>query len=89
MGLGDGFFHQVKSSISAAAVASHWLAARFIKVLEYPIYWLDLTPTDYFTSPNVKKELADITLTKETFKKEWGGGMKSLMAANAIEAFFQ
>jgi hypothetical protein len=37
----------------------------------------------------VKKELADLTLTKETFKKELGGGMQTLTAANAAGAFYQ
>jgi len=88
-GAGEVFFYQMKSSISSAAVATHWLAPRYIQVLKHSFYWLDLTTIDYFLSPNVKKELADLTLTKETFKKEWGGGTKTLSAADAAEAFLQ
>jgi hypothetical protein len=37
----------------------------------------------------VKKELAGLTLTRETFKKEWEGAVRTLMVANFAEAFQQ
>jgi hypothetical protein len=35
----------------------------------------------------VKRELAGLTLTKETFKKEWEGAAKTLKAADFATAF--
>jgi hypothetical protein len=35
----------------------------------------------------VKRELAGLTLIKETFKKEWKGATRTLKAANFAMAF--
>jgi hypothetical protein len=35
----------------------------------------------------VKRELAGLTLTQETFKKEWEGAVRSIAAADFAEAF--
>jgi hypothetical protein len=35
----------------------------------------------------VKRELAGLTLTKETFKKEWKGAAKTLKVADFATAF--
>jgi hypothetical protein len=35
----------------------------------------------------VKRELAGLTLTKDTFKKEWEGAAKTLKATNFTAAF--
>jgi hypothetical protein len=37
----------------------------------------------------VKTELNDLTLTQETSKKEWEGGVRNLMAAYIAKAFCQ
>jgi hypothetical protein len=46
-----------------------------------------LAPADFFLFPKVKRELAGLTLTKETFKKEWEGVTKTLRAADFATAF--
>jgi hypothetical protein len=48
-----------------------------------------LAPTDFFLFPKVKKELVGLTLTRETFKKEWEGAIRTLTAADFAEAFQQ
>jgi hypothetical protein len=58
-----------------------WMAARQFKVIEHLPYSPDLAPADFFLFPKVKRELAGLTLTKETFKKEWEGAAKTLKAA--------
>jgi hypothetical protein len=49
---------------------------------EHLPYSPDLAPADFFLFPKVKKELAGLTLTKETFKKEWEGATITLKAAD-------
>jgi hypothetical protein len=66
---------------------TNWLAARDIKLIEHPPYLLDLAPADYFLFPRVKRELAGLTLTQNTFKKEWEGAIRSITAADFAEAF--
>ncbi len=56
------------------------MAARQFKVIEHPPYSPELAPYDFFLLPKVKRELAGLTLTKETFKKEWEGAAKTLKA---------
>jgi hypothetical protein len=50
---------------------------------ENPSYSPDLAPVDFFLFPKVKKELAGLTLMKETFKKEWEGAVRTLTAADS------
>jgi hypothetical protein len=42
---------------------------------------------DFFLFPKVKRELAGLTLIKETFKKEWEGAARTLNAADFATAF--
>jgi hypothetical protein len=51
-----------------------WMAARQLKMIEHPPYSADLALAIFFLFPKVKRELAGLILTKETFKKEleWG-----------------
>jgi len=81
-GAGEVFFNKVKSSIDAAAVAAHWLAARHSQVLEHPIIWISPPQPNYY-SHRVKKELADLTLSSDVFKIEWVTGGKTFTAANS------
>jgi hypothetical protein len=37
----------------------------------------------------VKKDLAGLTLTRETFKKEWKGAVRTLTVADFAKAFQQ
>jgi hypothetical protein len=53
------------------------------------IGWPDLTPADFFLFPKVKKELAGLTLTRESFKKDWEEAVRTLSAADFAEAFQQ
>jgi hypothetical protein len=46
-----------------------------------------LAPADYFLFPRVKRELAGLTLTQDTFKKEWEGAVRSTTVADFAEAF--
>jgi hypothetical protein len=58
-------------------------------MIEDPPYSLDLAPTDFFLFPKVKKELAGLLLTREAFKKEWEGVVRTLMVADFAEVFLQ
>ena len=86
---GEWFFHWDNAPVHTAAVVTDWLAARHIQVLEHPPYSPDLAPADFFLFPRVKRELAGLTLTQQTFKKEWEGAVRSLTAADFAEAFRQ
>jgi hypothetical protein len=52
-------------------MVTDWMAARQIQLIQQPPYSPDLAPVDFFRFPRVKRELAGLTLTQETFKKEW------------------
>ncbi len=56
------------------------------QVIKHPPYSPDLAPAD-FLFPKVKRKLAGLTLTKETFK-EWEGATKTLKAADFAMAFY-
>ncbi len=51
-------------------------------MLQNPLYWPNLTAADFILFPKVKKELAGLTLTKETLKKEREGAMRTLTTAD-------
>ncbi len=57
------------------------------KLLEHPPYSPDLTPANFLLFPKVKKELAALTLTRETFKKEWEGAVRTLTAGYFAQVF--
>jgi histone-lysine N-methyltransferase SETMAR len=84
---GDWLFHWDNAPVHTAAKVTDFMAARGIKLIEHPPYSPDLAPADYFLFPRVKKELAGLTMTQDTFKKSWEGAVKSLAAADFAEAF--
>jgi hypothetical protein len=54
---------------------------------EHAPYLQGLAPADYFLFPRVKRELASLTLTQDTFKKEWEGAFWSITAVDFAKAF--
>jgi histone-lysine N-methyltransferase SETMAR len=87
MAAGDWWFHWDTVPIYTAAMVTGWMAARQFQVIENPPYSPDLTPADFFLFPKVMRELAGLTLTKKTFKKEWEGTARTLKAADFATAF--
>jgi hypothetical protein len=83
----DWWFHWDNAPVQTAAKVKDWMAARQFKVIAHPPYSSDLALADFFLFPKVKRELASLTLTKETFKKEWEGATKTLKAADFAMAF--
>ncbi len=67
----------------------NWTMARQFQVLQHLPYPPDLAPADFFLLSRVKRELAGFTLTQKTFKKEWEGPMRNLLAADFATAFQQ
>ncbi len=63
------------------------MAARQIKLFQNLPYVLDLALPDYSLFPRVKREFASLTLTQDTFKKEWEGAIRSIKAEDFPEAF--
>ncbi len=55
------------------AKVTDWLAARDIKLIEHLPYSPALVLADYFLFSRSKRELAGLTLTQDTSKKEWEG----------------
>jgi hypothetical protein len=51
-------------------------------LLKHLAYSPDLASADFFLFRKVKKELAGLTLTRETFKKEWEGVVRTTTAAD-------
>jgi histone-lysine N-methyltransferase SETMAR len=84
---GDWWFHWDNAPVHTAAMVKDWMAARQFKVIKHPPYSPDLAPIDFFLFPKVKRELAGLTITKETFKKEWEGAAKTLKVADFATAF--
>jgi hypothetical protein len=70
---GDWLFCWDNAPDHTVAKVTDWLAARDIKSIEHLPYLPALALADYFLFPRVKKELAGLTLTQDTFKKEWEG----------------
>ncbi len=89
MAAGDRFHPWNNTPVHTAATVTDWLAARRIQLLQHLPYSPDLATTDFFLFPKVKKVLAGLTLTRETFKKEWEGAVGTLTAADFAEAFQQ
>jgi hypothetical protein len=63
------------------------MAARQFQVTEHPPYSPDFAPAKFFLFPKVKREVAGLTFTKETFKKDWEGAARTLKAADFATAF--
>jgi histone-lysine N-methyltransferase SETMAR len=89
MAAGEWFLHWDNAPVHTAATVTDWLAARRVKLIEHPPYSPDLAPADFFLFPKVKKELAGLTLTRESFKNDWEGAVRTLSAADFAEAFRQ
>jgi histone-lysine N-methyltransferase SETMAR len=70
MATGDWWFHWDKVPVHTAVMVKDLMAARQFKMIEHPPYSPDLAPANFFLFPKVKRELAGLILTKETFKKE-------------------
>ncbi len=89
MAAGEWFLHWDNVPVHTAAIVTDWLVTRRVQMLEHPLYSPDLAPADFYLFPKVKKELAGLTLTREIFKKEWEGAVRTLTAADFAEAFQQ
>ncbi len=87
MAAGDWWCHWENMPVHTAAMVKEWMAARQFKVIEHPPYSRDLAPANFFLFPKVKREVAGLTLTKETFKKEWEGAAITLKAADFATSF--
>jgi hypothetical protein len=70
MATGAWWFYWNNTSVYTAAIVTDWMVAKQFKVIEHLPYLPDLALADIFLFPKVKRELASLTLTKETFKKE-------------------
>jgi histone-lysine N-methyltransferase SETMAR len=81
--------HWDHALIQTATIVTDWMTARHIQLLKHLPYLPDLTPADFFLFPKVKKELAGLTLARETFKKEWEGAVRTFMTADFAKAFQQ
>ncbi len=77
MAAGKWFLHWDNAPVHTAASVTDWLVARRVTMLKHPPYSPDLAPADFYLFPKVKKELASLTLTSETFKKEWEGAVRT------------
>ncbi len=69
MAAGEWFLHWDNVPVYTAATVTDWLAARRVKMIEHPPYLPDLAPADFFLFPKVKKELAGLTLTRESSRR--------------------
>ncbi len=89
MAAGEWFLHWDNALVHTVTAITDWLAARRVKMIEHPPYLPDLAPTNFFLFLKVKKELAGLTLTRESFKKDWEGAVRTLSAADFAEVFRQ
>jgi histone-lysine N-methyltransferase SETMAR len=80
-------FHWDNAPVHTAAKVTDWMTARHIKLIEHLPFSPDLAPADFFLFHKVKRELDGLTLTQETFKKEWKGAVQSITEANFVEPF--
>jgi histone-lysine N-methyltransferase SETMAR len=64
-----------------------FLAKKSIQVLPHPPYSPDLAPADFFLFPELKKELAGLTLSQDEFKTKWEGVVRTLTKDDFATAF--
>ncbi len=83
----DWLVHWDNAPVHTVTKVMDWLVARNIMLIEHLPYLPDLARAVFFLIPKVKRELASLTLTQETFKKEWEGPVRSIAAADFAEAF--
>jgi len=63
-----------KTAIKTSKVVCKYLAKQSLKLLKHQPDSIDLAPAVFFLVPRLKNMLAGLTLFKEPFKKELGGG---------------
>ncbi len=68
--------------VHTTAIATNWMAARQIRVIEHPLWPPDLAPADFSLFPRVKRELACLILTQKMLKKEREGAVQTIMEAD-------
>jgi hypothetical protein len=61
-------FHWDNTLVHTTAKVTDWMGARDIKLIEHLPYSPDLALADFFLFPKVKRGLASLTLTQDTFK---------------------
>ncbi len=83
----EWFFHWDNAPVHTAAKVQEWMAANSVQVIEHPPYSPDLAPADFFLFEKVKKELAGMTLTRETFKMTWDGFSRTVGKQGFEDAF--
>jgi hypothetical protein len=82
MAAGEWFLHWDNAPVHTTATITDWLVARRVNMIKHPLYSPDLAPADFFLFPKVKTELAGLMLTRESFKKDWEGAVRTLSAAD-------
>ena len=87
MAAGVWRLHWDNAPVHTWAVVKDWLTAKGIQLLEHPPYSPDLAPADFFLFLKLKMELAGLTLSKETFKREWEGVCRTLSKDDFATAF--
>jgi hypothetical protein len=70
------------TSAHTTPVVTDWMAAKQIQAIHHNPYSPDLAPANFFKFPRVKKELASLTFTQETFKKECEGDARTIFPAD-------
>ena len=65
-----------------------FLATNYVRTLQHPPYSLDLVPADYSLFWRIKSDLADVSITHETFKTELEGVLRSI-GENEFTGAFQ
>jgi hypothetical protein len=60
-----------------------WMVARHIKLIEHSPYSLDLAPTNFFLFPEMKWELAGLTLTQRRSRRS-GRGMFGVLQRQTL-----
>ena len=63
------------------------MATNYIRALQHPPYSLDLVPADYSLFWRIKSDLADVSITHETFKTELERVLRSIGENEFAEAF--
>jgi hypothetical protein len=67
---------------------TEFLATNYIRTLQHPPYSLDLVPADYSLFWRIKSDLADVSITHETFKTELERVLRSI-GENEFTGAFQ
>jgi hypothetical protein len=84
---GDLWFYLDNAPVHTANMVTDWMAARQIWVFQHQPYLPDLASANFFLFPRVKRELACLALSQETFKKEGEGAVRTLLVADFATPF--